>query len=180
MTCLYIATVLAMLLELGFKQTDKIAFHLQFLPILIIFMLVMFNVYGLFSLVRKRLADIFLNLIVAVANIYIFAMAITFFFRSFDYSRIVLLYSGVFSLVLLFIWNYICHQWEIKKLPQYTGILFCGFVFQCLPFVHWRAFFCAPVFLSLSSLHPRDACGQPAHPYPQPGSLLFFLNRILM
>ena len=115
-----------MLIELGLKQTDKIAFHLQFLPILIVIMLVMFNVYGLFSLVRKRLADIFLNLIVAVVNIYILAMATTFFFRSFDYSRIVLLYSGVFSLVLLFIWNYICHQWEIKKLPQYTGILFCG------------------------------------------------------
>ena len=124
--CLYIATTLAMLIELGLKQTDKIAFHLQFLPILIVIMLVMFNVYGLFSLVRKRLADIFLNLIVAVVNIYILAMATTFFFRSFDYSRIVLLYSGVFSLVLLFIWNYICHQWEIKKLPQYTGILFCG------------------------------------------------------
>ena len=126
MTCLYIATVLAMLLELGFKQTDKIAFHLQFLPILIIFMLVMFNVYGLFSLVRKRLADIFLNLIVAVANIYIFAMAITFFFRSFDYSRVVLLYSGVLSLAFLFAWNYICHQWEVKKLPKFSGILFCG------------------------------------------------------
>ena len=124
--CLYIATAIAMLIELGLKQTDKIAFHLQFLPILIVIMLVMFNVYGLFSLVRKRLADIFLNLIVAVVNIYILAMATTFFFRSFDYSRIVLLYSGVFSLVLLFIWNYICHQWEIKKLPQYTGILFCG------------------------------------------------------
>ena len=124
--CLYIATGLAMLIELGLTQTDKIAFHLQFLPILIVIMLVMFNVYGLFSLVRKRLVDIFLNLIVAVVNIYILAMATTFFFRSFDYSRIVLLYSGVFSLVLLFIWNYICHQWEIKKLPQYTGILFCG------------------------------------------------------
>jgi len=126
MACLYIATALAMLLELGFKQTDKIAFHLQFLPILIIFMLVMFNVYGLFSLVRKRLADIFLNLIVAVANIYIFAMAITFFFRSFDYSRVVLLYSGVLSLAFLFAWNYICHQWEVKKLPKFSGILFCG------------------------------------------------------
>lgn len=124
--CLYIATALAMLIELGLKQTDKIAFHLQFLPILIVIMLLMFNVYGLFSLVRKRLADIFLNLIVAVVNIYVLAMAITFFFRSFDYSRIVLLYSGAFSLILLFIWNYICHQWEIKKLPQYTGILFCG------------------------------------------------------
>lgn len=124
--CLYLSTTAAMLLELGIKQPDKIAFHMQFLPILIIIMLVMFNVYGLFSLVRKRIADIFLNIIVAVINIYVIAMAVTFFFRSFDYSRVVLLYSGAFSLILLFIWNYICHQWEIKKLPVFSGILFCG------------------------------------------------------
>ena len=124
--CLYLATTAAMLLELGIKQPDKTAFHLQFLPILIVIMLVMFNVYGLFSLVRKRIADIFLNIIVAVINIYVIAMAVTFFFRSFDYSRVVLLYSGAFSLILLFIWNYICHQWEIKNLPEFRGILFCG------------------------------------------------------
>ena len=124
--CLYLATTAAMLLELGIKQPDKTAFHMQFLPILIIIMLVMFNVYGLFSLVRKRIADIFLNIIVAVINIYVIAMAVTFFFRSFDYSRVVLLYSGAFSLILLFIWNYICHQSEIKNLPNFTGILFCG------------------------------------------------------
>lgn len=124
--CLYIATTAAMLLELGIKQSDKTAFHMQFLPILIVIMLVMFNVYGLFSLVRKRIADIFLNIIVAVINIYVIAMAVTFFFRSFDYSRVVLLYSGTFSLILLFIWNYICHQWEIKNLPEFRGILFCG------------------------------------------------------
>lgn len=124
--CLYLATTAAMLLELGIKQSDKIAFHMQFLPILIVIMLVMFNVYGLFSLVRKRIADIFLNIIVAVINIYVIAMAVTFFFRSFDYSRVVLLYSGAFSLILLFIWNYICHQWEIKNLPEFRGILFCG------------------------------------------------------
>lgn len=124
--CLYLATTASMLLELGIKQSDKIAFHMQFLPILIVIMLVMFNVYGLFSLVRKRIADIFLNIIVAVINIYVIAMAVTFFFRSFDYSRVVLLYSGAFSLILLFIWNYICHQWEIKDLPAFSGILFCG------------------------------------------------------
>ena len=124
--CLYLATAAAMLLKLGIKQPDKIAFHMQFLPILIVIMLVMFNVYGLFSLVRKRIADIFLNIIVAVINIYVIAMAVTFFFRNFDYSRVVLLYSGVFSLILLFIWNYICHQWEIKNLPSFNGILFCG------------------------------------------------------
>ena len=61
--CLYLATSIAMVLELGNKQTDKIAFHLEFLPILVIMMFFMFNVYGLFSLIRKKLVDIFLNLI---------------------------------------------------------------------------------------------------------------------
>ena len=79
--CLYLATSIAMALELGNKQTDKIAFHLEFLPILVIMMFFMFNVYGLFSLIRKKLVDIFLNLLVAVTNIYIIAMAMTFFFR---------------------------------------------------------------------------------------------------
>ena len=59
--CLYLATSIAMVLELGNKQTDKIAFHLEFLPILVIMMFFMFNVYGLFSLIRKKLVDIFLN-----------------------------------------------------------------------------------------------------------------------
>ena len=57
--CLYLATSIAMALELGNKQTDKIAFHLEFLPILVIMMFFMFNVYGLFSLIRKKLVDIF-------------------------------------------------------------------------------------------------------------------------
>lgn len=105
--CLYLATSIAMALELGNKQTDKIAFHLEFLPILVIMMFFMFNVYGLFSLIRKKLVDIFLNLLVAVTNIYIIAMAMTFFFRQFDYSRVVLVYSAVFSFVLLAIWQYI-------------------------------------------------------------------------
>ena len=122
--CLYLATSVAMALELGQKQMDKVAFHLEFLPILIILMFFMFNVYGLFSLIRKRLVDIFLNLLVAIANIYILAMAMTFFFRQFDYSRVVLVYSAVFSFILLAVWQYICHQWEWRCLPKYTSVLF--------------------------------------------------------
>ena len=124
--CLYLATSIAMVLELGNKQTDKIAFHLEFLPILVIMMFFMFNVYGLFSLIRKKLVDIFLNLLVAVTNIYIIAMAMTFFFRQFDYSRVVLVYSAVFSFVLLAIWQYICHQWEWKYFPKQTAVLFAA------------------------------------------------------
>ena len=86
----------------------------------------MINVYGLFSLIRKKLVDIFLNLLVAVTNIYIIAMAMTFFFRQFDYSRVVLVYSAVFSFVLLAIWQYICHQWEWKYFPKQTAVLFAA------------------------------------------------------
>ena len=124
--CLFCATFFAIFLELGTAQTGKIIFHMEFLPILIILMFFMFNVYGLFSLVRKRLADIFLNLIIAVLNIYIIAMALTFFGRSFDYSRIVLVYSGIISLILLAVWQYICHWWEVKNLPHVTAVLFAG------------------------------------------------------
>lgn len=124
--CLYLATSAAMALELGGNQTEKIAFHLEFLPILVIMMFFMFNVYGLFSLIRKKLVDICLNLLVAVTNIYILAMALTFFFRHFDYSRIVLVYSAFFSFIFLAVWQYICHQWEWKHLPKYTGVLFAA------------------------------------------------------
>lgn len=89
-------------------------------------MFFMFNVYGLFSLIRKKLVDIFLNLLVAVTNIYIMAMAMTFFFRQFDYSRVVLVYSAVFSFVLLAIWQYIYHQWEWKHFPKQTAVLFAA------------------------------------------------------
>ena len=84
------------------------------------------SVYGLFSLIRKKLVDIFLNLLVAVTNIYIMAMAMTFFFRQFDYSRVVHVYSAVFSFVLLAIWQYICHQWEWKYFPKQTAVLFAA------------------------------------------------------
>lgn len=124
--CLYLATSAAMALELGGNQTEKIAFHLEFLPILVIMMFFMFNVYGLFSLIRKKLVDICLNLLVAVTNIYILAMAMTFFFRHFDYSRIVLVYSAFFSFIFLAVWQYICHQWEWKHFPKYTGVLFAA------------------------------------------------------
>lgn len=121
--CLYGATFFAMILELGLKPHQKTAFHMEFLPILIILMFFMFNVYGLFSIVRKRLMDIFLNLIVAVINIYVIAMAITFFIRSFDFSRIVLVYSAVLSLILLAIWNYVCQRWEVANLPKYKIVV---------------------------------------------------------
>lgn len=116
--CLYIATIAAIFIENGQITLFKGDFHLRFLALLIVLMGVFFNIYGLFSLIRKRYTEIVLNLIVAVINIFVVSMAVTFIFRDFDYSRVVIVYTAIFSFTLLSVWKYIMHQWEVCNLPQ--------------------------------------------------------------
>ena len=98
-------------------RSMQIDFHIRLTVLLSVFLIFFFNIYGLFSLVRKRLSEIFLNLIVAVGNIFIAAMAVTFFLRDFEYSRMVIIYSAVFGFMLLALWQYVMHQIEVKHLP---------------------------------------------------------------
>lgn len=116
--CLYIATIAAIFIENGQITLFKGDFHLRFLVLLIVLMGIFFNIYGLFSLIRKRYTEIVLNLIVAVINVFVVAMAVTFIFRDFDYSRVVIAYTAIFSFVLLSVWKYIMHQCEARNLPQ--------------------------------------------------------------
>ena len=115
--CIQIASLLAILLQSSSMRLIQIDFHLRLTVLLSVFLIFFFNIYGLFSLVRKRLSEIFLNLIVAVANIFISAMAVTFFMREFEYSRYVIIYSAVFGFMLLALWQYVMHQVEVKHLP---------------------------------------------------------------
>lgn len=104
----------------------QIDFHLRLTVLLSVFLIFFFNIYGLFSLVRKRLTEIFLNLIVAVINIFIAAMAVTFFLREFEYSRFVIIYSAVFGFILLMLWQYVMHKIEVKHLPIPTVFIAAG------------------------------------------------------
>lgn len=116
--CLYLATITAIFIENGQITLFKGDFHLRFLALLIVLMGVFFNIYGLFSLIRKRYTEVILNLIVAVINIFVVAMAVTFIFRDFEYSRVVIIYTACLSFILLVAWMYIMHQWEARNLPQ--------------------------------------------------------------
>lgn len=98
-------------------RSIQVDFHIRLALLLSVFLIIFFNIYGLFSLVRKRLSEIFLNLIVAVGNIFIAAMAVTFLLRDFEYSRMVIIYSAVFGFILLMLWQYIMHKIELKHLP---------------------------------------------------------------
>lgn len=115
--CIQIATFIAICLQSETMRSLQIDFHLRLSVLLSVFLILFFNIYGLFSLICKRLSEIFLNLIVAVANIFIAAMAVTFFMRDFEYSRMVIIYSAIFGFMLLALWQYVMHKVEVKHLP---------------------------------------------------------------
>lgn len=115
--CIQTATFIAIYMQSDSMRSMQIDFHIRLTVLLSVFLIFFFNIYGLFSLIRKRLSEIFLNLIVAVGNIFIAAMAVTFFLRDFEYSRMVIIYSAVFGFMLLALWQYVMHQIEVKHLP---------------------------------------------------------------
>lgn len=119
--CIYLATLIGIFTEdiiMHGWVAPRLEYHMHFLPIMLVLMLVFFNIYGLFSIIRKHLIEIFLNLIVALANMFIVAVAITFWFREFSFSRAILIYTGISGFVLLAFWNFIMHKWEANCLPQ--------------------------------------------------------------
>lgn len=122
--CPILATKIAMYIEWGTIISSKTNFHWQILPLLIMMILFTFSIYGLFSLSRKHLTEIFLNLIVAMINVYFAVLAVTFMIRDFDYSRVVLLESAVMTFIFLYIWQYVMHRWEIANIPTYKLVLF--------------------------------------------------------
>ena len=124
--CIQIATFLAILIQSETMRGIQIDFHLRLTVLLSVFLIFFFNIYGLFSLVRKRLMEIFLNLIVAVINIFIAAMAVTFFMREFEYSRFVIIYSATFGFIFLMLWQYVMHKIEVKYLPIPTVFIIAG------------------------------------------------------
>ena len=124
--CIQIATFLAILMQSSSMRGMQIDFHLRLTVLLSVFLIFFFNIYGLFSLVRKRITEIFLNLVVAVINIFIAAMAVTFFLREFEYSRFVIIYSAAFGFILLMLWQYVMHKIEVKHLPIPTIFIAAG------------------------------------------------------
>lgn len=115
--CIQAATFLGILLQSSSMRIMQVDFHIRLTVLLSVFLIFFFNIYGLFSLVRKRLSEIFLNLIVAVLNIFIAAMAVTFFMRDFEYSRMVIICSAAFGFIFLALWQYAMHKIEVKHLP---------------------------------------------------------------
>ncbi|WP_019551916.1 sugar transferase [Propionispira raffinosivorans] len=100
-------------------------------PIMLILMGILFNVNGLFSLERKRYAEILLSLAVSFLNLMIIMMAISFFVREFSYSRGVLLLSVFLQFIMIALWKYIFWRIECSLHSTVSKALLIGNNEEC-------------------------------------------------
>lgn len=120
-----IATCLAVMLVFSITPAQlNMSIYANMLPVNVIIIGILFNVYGLFSLAKKRYGEIFLGICLSVLYTFVIMMAISFFIREFAYSRSVLVMTAIFQLILLNLWQYA--MWRIEKImatPQRALII---------------------------------------------------------
>ncbi len=104
--------------------------YYQMLPLHIIIMLIMFNIYGLFTLSKKRYGEIFIGIVLSTFYSLIIMMALSFYLRAFSYSRGVLLITAVLEILLLNVWQNICWR-VINSLEKVKGTLLIGNKSEC-------------------------------------------------
>lgn len=80
--------------------------YLRLLPLIVLLALILFNVYGLYRLERKSIADVMFSLILALFLLGIFTMAASFFFRAFAFPRSVFLLGAFMQFLLLGAWRW--------------------------------------------------------------------------
>ena len=87
--------------------------YYQMMPMNLLLVGILFGVYGLFSLAKKRFGEIFIGLALSVLYTFIIMMAANFFFRAFSYSRSVLMVTAAYELVLLGGWLWF--MWRLER-----------------------------------------------------------------
>jgi len=128
--------VLATYLAVAMVFYDRISqmdlpMYFNMTPIMIVIASVLFNVNGLFSLSRKKFSELLLSLGVALFNLLVVMMAISFFLREFGYSRSVLIITMMLQFVLLAVWKYVFWQAE-RALNTPKNTLLIGNPMECI------------------------------------------------
>jgi len=113
------------------KTATKFSAYYNMLPLMVVMAGILFNVNGLFTLVRKKFAEIVLGLAVAEFNLLIVMMAISFLSNEFSYSRTVLVLTAMLQFILLALWKYLF--WRIERSLLVTkSALLIGDEAECL------------------------------------------------
>ena len=132
--CYCLATAIALKRSMLFPMG---ALYSGMLPVMVILAGLLFNINGLYSISRKRFAEILLNISVSLFSLFILMMAISFFIREFSYSRQQLLLSICFLWLGLFLWRYIMWRLERALHGGKRKVLLAGSEAEC-KHVYWR------------------------------------------
>lgn len=132
MGLLILATYLAIVVVF-YDNTSQpsLSTYYNMVPIMVISAGILFNINGLFSLVRKRYSELLLSLAVTLFNLFIIMMAASFFLREFSYSRSVLIITMLLQFILLGMWKYLFWQAE-QALIKPKNALLIGNQTECL------------------------------------------------
>ena len=105
------------------------------LPVQVILTGLLFNINGLYTIERKRFAEILLSVAVSMVQMLVLMMALTFFIREFALSRGVLLWCAGMDFVLLAIWRHLL--WRYVRAHQNTrGVMLIGSEEECQHVYH--------------------------------------------
>lgn len=109
---------------------NNIYLYSGMLPIIMVINVLLLNINGLYSIARKRFAEIILSTVVAALCTFILVMAISFFNREFSYSRSVVAVSFLLQVAMLILWR--CLAWRLEqKLHSRRTVMLMGTAQEC-------------------------------------------------
>ncbi|MBS4536127.1 sugar transferase [Clostridium sp. D2Q-14] len=98
---------------------------ISILPIIALFTVVFFDIYGLLSIRKKAYVETILSLAIALGMISLFTMAVTFIYRGFAFPRMVFMMAYMFQVILLSVWRLLLIN-IVKKLHGIKKVLIIG------------------------------------------------------
>ena len=109
---------------------NNIYLYSGMLPVIMIISGLLLNINGLYSIARKRFAEIILSTVVATLCTFILMMALSFVIHEFAYSRTVVVMSFILQGIMLIIWRYLFWRLE-QKLHSRQSVMLMGSPEEC-------------------------------------------------
>ena len=104
--------------------------HQGMLPVQVILTGLLFNINGLYTIERKRFAEILLSVAVSMVQMLVLMMALTFFIREFSLSRGVLLWCAGIDFILLAAWRHLLWRY-VRAYQEIRGVMLIGSEEEC-------------------------------------------------
>ncbi|MGI6551869.1 MAG: sugar transferase [Bacillota bacterium] len=121
---LNLAMLLAFLLRFhGSIPQENFQPYLTFLPVISLVALLLFNFYGLYYSAGKPWSEIFASLIVSIALLTLFTIALSYMFQTYTFPRSVFFIAAFVQITVLGIWRWLLLGLEEKLTPARHVIL---------------------------------------------------------